>query len=306
MKKYLDSYMNNLSHERRLGNKTVATYKPAILQFIEFCFENNGNTEPGGVDATLIRAYLAQLYGANGPATIAKKLAALRGFFAYLKKCKVIESNPALDIKTPKVPEKLPVFMSVDEADRLAEQGWEAGPSGLRDKAIVEVLYGSGLRVSEAQGLDIGDIDLISKTVRVMGKGNKERMVPLGRKSVESLKGYLRVRVKLVKQGNFVDPSALFINSRGTRLSVRSIQRMVKKRGILTGARELLHPHALRHSFATHLLGSGADLRVIQELLGHSSLSTTQKYTHVSIEGLAKVYDEAHPFARLENKGFDK
>ena len=292
-------YLEHLAHERRCSPRTVEAYEKTLERFRSFLEERTGRASVGRVDSTVVRAYLADLYGRNEAGTISRKLAALKGFFSYLKRTGALGDNPAASILTPKVKRKLPGFVSVDEAFRMAEQDWEATPAGLRDRAIVEVLYGSGLRVSELVSLDLESVDLETGSARVLGKGGKERIVPLGRKSVDTLVAYLPHRGEVVTVKNRVpEPDALFINRSGRRLSARSVQRMVRKRGIETGARDRVHPHSLRHSCATHLLDAGADLRSIQEMLGHASLSTTQRYTHVSVDGLMAVYDSAHPLAR--------
>jgi len=302
MDQAVDLYLAYIEHERRFSHRTVEAYGSALREFCGYLKEKNLPDDPAGIDSARVRAYLADLYGRNGPASIAAKLAALRGFFSHLKKIGIVGSSPAAAVRTPRVKRKLPGFVSVDEASRLADIDWEDSPAGVRDKAMVEVLYGSGLRVSELCSLDLNSIDLDSKTVRVKGKGGKERLVPLGRKAVEALGSHLRQREAVVVVKNKIaHPEALFLNRSGGRLSVRSVQRMVARRGIQMATRENVHPHALRHSCATHMLDGGADLRVIQELLGHASLSTTQRYTHVSIDGLMEVYDKAHPKARQAN-----
>lgn len=306
MDQAIDLYLTYIEHERRFSQRTVESYGGALREFRRFLKEKGLSDDPAGIDSTQVRAYLADLYGRNGPASIAAKLAALRGFFSHLKKKGLVTSSPAAAVRTPKVKRKLPGFVSVDEASRLADIDWDDSPAGARDKAMVEVLYGSGLRVSELCSLDLDSIDLDSGSVRVRGKGGKERLVPLGRKAVEALESHLRQREAVVVVKNkMAHPEALFLNRSGGRLSVRSVQRMVSRRGIHVATRETVHPHALRHSCATHMLDGGADLRVIQELLGHASLSTTQRYTHVSIDGLMEVYDKAHPKARQtgEEKG---
>jgi integrase/recombinase XerC len=293
-----ERYLEHLAHERRLSPRTVETYERVVREFAAHASAEHEVREPARVDALLVRAYLASLFGRNSPASVARKLSALRSFYRFLKRRGLVEHNPATTVRTPRVKRRLPRLLSVDEASRFAEVEWPAGPAGWRDRAIVEVLYGSGLRVSELCGLDLGAVDLASGIARVTGKGEKERIVPLGRASIAALEQYLPRREAVVRGGRDVDPAALFLNQDGGRLSPRSVQRMVRRRGLAVATREAAHPHALRHSCATHLLDAGADLRVIQELLGHASLSTTQRYTHVSIDGLMAVYDKAHPLAR--------
>ncbi|MBN2718738.1 MAG: tyrosine recombinase XerC [Deltaproteobacteria bacterium] len=296
-----DLYLAYIAQQKRLSPNTVKTYGSVLAEFISFVLSQKPMDSPDRVDPVLVRAYLGHLYERNEAASIAKKLAALRSFFAFLKRKGLVTQNPAQNVKTPKVKRKLPHFVSMDEAMRMTETDWDDSVIALRDKAIVELLYGSGLRVSELVSLNIDTIDFASAQLKVVGKGNKERIVPVGRQAASATRAWIEHRAEILRKGRQVDTGALFINRDGERLNVRSVQRMVKKRGIVTGTRESMHPHALRHSFATHLLDGGADLRVIQELLGHASLSTTQKYTHVSIDQLSRVYDDAHPLARKKN-----
>jgi integrase/recombinase XerC len=236
-----------------------------------------------------LRRYLAELHKINQRTSIARKLSTLRTFFRYLVREGFLTCNPAEGLSTPKVSSYLPKTLSVDEAHALMERGYGSTLLDLRDRAIVELLYSSGLRVSELTGLDVGALDLREQLVRVLGKGRKERIVPVGRKAYEALVTYLEAR----GMPDAEDP--LFVNARGGRLTTRSVQRNLKFRLIKAGLIKDISPHALRHSFATHLLDGGADLRAIQELLGHASLSTTQKYTQVSVDQLMAVYDKAHP-----------
>ena len=294
-------YLEHLAHERRCAARTIETYGRSLREFAAFLAERGLDGDVARVDAAAVRAYLARLYGANGPASQGRKLAAVRGLFAHLKRKGIAAANPAQAVRPPRIRRKLPRFVTVDEAARLVEADAADAPVALRDTAVAEILYGSGLRVSEVVGLDLADADLEARLVRVLGKGGKERIVPLGRKAIEALHAYLPRRGELVTaRGRGAHPTALFLNRSGARLSVRAVQRMTRRRGLATGARESVNPHALRHSCATHLLDAGADLRVIQELLGHTSLSTTQRYTHVSVDGLMAVYDRAHPLAHTE------
>lgn len=293
-----DLFLVFLAEQKRLSPATVETYGSVLREFHSFISDNYNIDSPMKVDPLIVRAYLGRLYERNEAASIAKKLAALRSFFTFLKRKDLIEQNPASNIRTPKVKRKLPHFVSVDEATRMAEQGWDDSPHSARDKAIVELLYGCGLRVSELVSLNVDTIDMAAARMRVIGKGNKERVVPVGSMAMKAVNMWMNKRMSILRNERQADSRALFINRDGDRLNVRSVQRMIHKRGILTGTREAMHPHALRHSFATHLLDGGADLRIIQELLGHASLSTTQKYTHVSMDGLSRVYDAAHPLAR--------
>ncbi len=290
-----------LTHERRLSKRTIEAYDRDIRDFARFVSDNEMPEDVNFISVLTVRAYLAFLYDKNSPTSIARKLAALRSLFKFLKRRHMVLDNPAASVGTPKIRKKLPTYLSVDEAVGLTTLGGSK-PADARDDAVIEVLYGAALRISELCSLDLDSYDLDGGTVRVVGKGGKERVVPLGREAVRAVRRYLPQREQVVRKGCRVDTNALFINRNGTRLTTRSIQRMVRNRGLSTGTRESVHPHALRHSCATHLLDAGADLRMIQEMLGHSSLSTTQRYTHISIDGLMKVYDDAHPFAKKEDK----
>jgi integrase/recombinase XerC len=279
-----------------------------------------GGVEIEKVDRIAIRKYLSFLHRKNKKSSIARKISALRSFFKYLVREQVIPSNPAKSVSTPKVEKTLPTTLSVDEAFRLMEspksiskKSSEGGKEkSLRDRAILELLYSSGLRVSELVGLDSNQLDLDLGIVRVMGKGRKERIVPVGVKAIEVLKAYLEERGMLKglppgqkplrggarPGGRASGPEGeepIFINSLGGRLTARSVGRLIKKYSRFSGIFRKVSPHSLRHTFATHLLDAGADIREIQEMLGHSSLSTTQRYTHVSMGKLMEVYDKAHP-----------
>ncbi len=224
----------------------------------------------------------------------------------WLRRIGVLVKSPADELASPKVRRPLPTFLGVDAAQEVVESPGSDGDdaSALRDRALLELLYGSGLRVSELCGLDVASLDLDGGSARVVGKGNKERIVPLGGKCVDAVRAYLAVRAELVHpKTGAQDPRALLLSRRGARLGVRAVQLLVHRYGALGAGRADLHPHALRHTCATHMLDGGADLRSIQEMLGHASLSTTQRYTHVSMEHLMKVYDQAHPLARVARKG---
>jgi integrase/recombinase XerC len=265
-----------------------------------------GVVEIKGVDRLAIRKYMSFLHRKNKKSSIARKISTLRSFFKYLIREQVISSNPAKSVSTPKVEKTLPTTLTVDEAFRLMEspQSLPEKPSDvskenrLRDRAILELLYSSGVRVSELVGLNLNQLDSDLGIARVMGKGRKERIVPVGAKAIEALKAYLEDR--RVFRGE--DP--IFVNSFGGRLTTRSVGRLIKKYTRHSGIFRKVSPHSLRHTFATHLLDAGADIREIQEMLGHSSLSTTQRYTHVSMGKLMEVYDKAHPrsFKNLNRK----
>jgi integrase/recombinase XerC len=256
-----------------------------------------GTVEIEKVDRMAIRKYMSFLHRKNKKSSIARKISTLRSFFRYLIREQVIPFNPAKSVSTPKVEKTLPTTLTVDEAFRLMESPKSilekssdaSKENALRDRAILELLYSSGLRVSELVGLNLNQLDLDLGSVRVMGKGRKERIVPVGVKAIEAAKAYLEERGAL--KGD--DP--IFVNSFGGRLTARSVGRLVKKYTRHSGIFRKVSPHSLRHTFATHLLDAGADIREIQEMLGHASLSTTQVYTHVSMGKLMEVYDKAHP-----------
>jgi len=246
-----------------------------------------GEIEMEKVDRLSIRKYLSFLHRRNKKSSIARKVSTLRSFYKYLVRERLVPSNPAKAVSTPKVEKPLPTTLTVDEAFRLMEAPVEK--RRLRDRAILELLYSSGIRVGELVGVNVNQLDEDLGIVKVMGKGRKERIVPVGLKAIEALKAYLQER------GDVGEEEPLFINSRGGRLTARSIGRLVKKYTKRSGIFRKVSPHSLRHTFATHLLDAGADIREIQEMLGHASLSTTQRYTHLSLGKLMEVYDKAHP-----------
>jgi len=251
------------------------------------------------IDIYLLRGWLALLARKHAPSSIARKVAAVRTWMRWMRRRGLIVTSPADQLVTPKVRRGLPTLLSVDAAKEVVETPRGDGPLARRDRAILEVLYGSGLRVSELCGLDLQAVDLVAASARVLGKGRKERMVPLGRKSIAAIARWLEVRPGLVHpRRKTQDPTALFLTIRGARIYPRAVELLVRDHGALGAGRPDLHPHALRHTCATHMLDGGADLRSIQELLGHASLSTTQRYAHVSMEHLLRVYDAAHPLAR--------
>ncbi|AKT36071.1 tyrosine recombinase XerC [Chondromyces crocatus] len=266
---------------------------------------------PGDVDVLLLRSFLGTLARTHSPASIARKIAAVRALLRYLERLGEVTKNPATALSLPKVRRPMPTFLNVDAAAEVMEIPDEDSPEGLRDRAMLETLYGAGLRVSELCGLDLGNVSWRSgpagereATLRVIGKGDKERLVPLGSKAVAAMRVYLEARGQLrhPKTGA-LDPRAVFVSRRGVRLGPRWVQKLVQRYGALGAGRADLHPHALRHTCATHLLDGGADLRAIQKMLGHASLSTTQRYAHVSVDHLIKVYDEAHPLAKARKTG---
>ena len=298
MDKYLKSFEDYLSSERNYSKHTIKAYLADIKEFSEVLKEMNLISSESGeidfthLDETPIRVYISKLYNKNKKVSISRKLASIRTFFEFLIRSGQMKSNAAKLVPTPKGEKKLPTFLTVDEVVKLVETPGSDNAFESRDRAILELLYSCGLRVSELVGINLGDLDLDSMSVKVLGKGNKERMVPLGSKAENAIKIYLSQRLDLKPKGDH-----LFVNSKGGRLSTRSVDRIIKKYAVLSGIPKNISPHVLRHTFATHLLGGGADLRAIQEMLGHKSLSTTQRYTHTSIEQLMEIYDKTHPRA---------
>lgn len=297
-------FVRHLDEERRASAHTVAAYRRDLAQLVAFIHDKRPRLQSAeDIDVFLLRGFLGQLARTHAPPSIGRKIAAIRAFLHYLEVRGEITSNAAATLELPKVRRPLPTFVNVDAAAEVVEAPDETSAEGLRDRAMLEVLYGSGLRVSELVGLNIGDVefDADGGRARVIGKGRKERIVPFGSRAKNALQKWLARRDELHHpKTNELDARALFVSRLGKRIGVRQVQHLVHKYGALGAGRADLHPHALRHTFATHLLDGGADLRAIQRMLGHASLSTTQRYTHVSTEHLMKVYDAAHPFARRE------
>ncbi len=303
---YLAAFEGYLRDEQNVSGHTLRNYISDLKQFHGFLAARRlGGCDPRTVDNRVIRHYLAHLHQKKKKkSSIGRKLASLRAFFHYLHRERVIEANPARVVATPKAERRHPRFLSVDDAFRLMEAPDTGCEAGLRDRAILEVFYSTGIRISELSGLDEESIDLAVGLMKVTGKGRKERIVILGSQAVEAIQHYLegKTRVDPVRAHRSVSRSPLFLNRYGRRLGPRGVRRVVEKYVRVVGLPPGISPHALRHSFATHLLDGGADLRAIQELLGHASLSTTQKYTHLSMGKLMEVYDRAHPRARRKKK----
>jgi integrase/recombinase XerC len=297
----IDRFGEYLRVERRAAALTVETYTRDLEAMRVFVREQQLPSDAARLDLAALRRFLAVLVPDNAPPTVARKIAALRAFYRYLQKRGEVKESPAAALRLPKIARKLPRFLSVEDASSVVTlQPSAAQPLlAIRDRAMLELLYGAGLRVSELASLTLSRLDLPSAQVRVHGKGGKERVLPVGGAAVRALEEYLAVRAQLrnPKTGD-AHPEAVFLGRYGTRLSVRQVEQIVKRFGQLALGRSDLHPHALRHSCATHLLDAGADLRGIQEFLGHASLSTTQRYTHVSVDRLFEVYERAHPLAK--------
>jgi integrase/recombinase XerC len=289
MKKYLDKFLKYLEVQRGASPHTIRAYRKDLELFFESASDE--------IDLSDIRGFVAsEITGGRKKTTASRRLAALRSFFKFLHREGYIKANPAKLVSSPKLPKQLPRFLSVDEVFSLVEKPEGIGFLAARDRAVLELLYSSGLRVSELSALNVEDLNLREGMLKVRGKGKKERIVPVGTKAMDALKAYMVERALLKKPHE-----ALFLNRKGTRLTDRGVRRIVMKYSRMLALSGKVSPHTLRHTFATHLLQSGADLRVIQELLGHSSLSTTQKYTHLDIVHLMDVYDKAHPFAKEDD-----
>ncbi|MGH9540521.1 MAG: tyrosine recombinase XerC [Terriglobales bacterium] len=299
----LQSEIDNFLHaylggERHASPHTVRNYAVDLRQFAAFV---GAATDPAALDHIRIRQFLAALHARGLQKTsLARRLATLRSFYRYLVREGRVRDNPARLVSSPKLPRRLPNIPTAEQVNQLLDAlPAETTPFAARDRAILELLYGSGLRVSELAGLDLSDLDFGTESLRVLGKGRKERLVPFGGKAGAALEGYLPARAQLLARmkRDARRAPALFVNHRGGRLTVRSVGRVVKSYARRFGLDTGLHPHSFRHAFASHLLGEGADLRAIQEMLGHKSLATTQRYTQTNIRQLMEVYDRAHPKA---------
>src|ERR687885_998734 len=307
MEQLLEQFFEHLRYERNVSEHTLRNYRIDLGQFYEHLAPADPKTgkrrefDIQQIDHITIREWLSELHAANKQkSSIARKLAALRTFFQFLLREGVVKVNPAKMVSTPRLEKKLPTHLSVEEMVRFIETPDTQTELGKRDRAILEMLYGTGMRVSELTKLNLHDVDFRNRTIRVKGKRRKERIVPFGEPALHALMRYLtEVRPAFLNNAPLAEreTDAVFLNYQGTRITTRSVGRMVDKYIVQCAGIHNISPHALRHSFATHLLDSGADLRDIQELLGHARLSTTQIYTHVSMEKLIEVYDKAHPKA---------
>lgn len=298
MKHYLSQFRHYMVVEKNLSPNTVQAYVRDLEQFSLFLakqeLNDKGVESIAQIDVLLIRQYLAQLHKECSRTSIARKLSVLKSFFRFLVRRGYLDDSPADSLSTPRREQYLPKVLSAEQVGRFLDQSPPHGQQllAIRDLAIFELIYSCGLRVGELTSLNVASVDCDSRQVRVLGKGRKERIVPIGRQACGAIQKYLSER------NGFERGDALFLNQRGGRLTARSIQRNLKQRLLQFNLPTDVTPHALRHSFATHLLDAGADLRVIQELLGHASLSTTQRYTKVSFTHLAEVYDKSHPRSR--------
>ena len=301
MRGWIEGFIEAQSAEKGFSSNTCRAYRNDLEQFLGYLRDpTNGLLGRGekmdvrDVDDIVIRSYLGFLYKKNQKSTIARKLSALRSFFRFLVKRGVISTNPAESVLTPKRGRPVPNYLPVDDMFRLLDGVKGESVLAFRNRAILETLYSTGVRVAELAGMDVGDVDFDAGFVRVIGKGNKERLAPVGKKALARIRAYIDKRDDSTGSG-LTGEAPLFLNNRGGRLSTRSIARFLEKVVRELGLLRPVSPHGLRHTFATHMLDAGADLRVVQSLLGHASLTTTQRYTHVSIDRLMEVYDKAHP-----------
>ena len=299
MQSAVPSFLNYLKVERNCSELTIKSYTDDLNHLSEFILEQYGNVpRPAAIEVSQLRTYVAYLHECGyAQATVARRLACLRSFFRYCQREGLCDSNPAKPLRTPRAGHKLPHFLTTEEVGRLLMAPPATRDDGLRDRAILETVYSAGLRVAEVVGLDVQDYDRSSGILRVRGKGRKERIAPVGSYATKALLRWLAVR-KPDTNADEIDQAALFLNRFGRRLTTRSIGRMLEKHIVTAGLSQQTSPHTLRHSFATHLLDGGADLRSVQELLGHKSLTTTQIYTHISTRRLRETYEAAHPHAQ--------
>ncbi|MBN1239290.1 MAG: tyrosine recombinase XerC [Gammaproteobacteria bacterium] len=289
----VDRFLSHVSTERRLSPHTASAYRRDLEALADFC-RREGLESWAAVDSYHVRRFAAECHRrGSSPRSIARRLSAVRSFYSWLVAAGAAASNPAVHIQAPKPSRRLPATLDADQVASMLESD---APDALdiRDQAILELMYSSGLRLAELVGLDLGDLDRADRTVRVTGKGSKARVVPVGRVAVTAVERWLRLRPELAAGGE----AALFVSRRGTRLAARSVQARIDRWARRRGTPVRVHPHMLRHSFASHMLESSGDLRAVQELLGHSSISTTQVYTHLDFQHLAHIYDRAHPRAK--------
>lgn len=291
----IDRFIDHLASERRQAAHTCSNYQRDLLRLAGFVAARQGQWS--GLDSHQLRQYIAQLSreGLSGR-SIARHLSAIRRFYDFLLRERLVADNPALGLKAPKSPRRLPQVADVDQLGQLLDAGAD-DPLECRDRAMFELMYSSGLRLAELVGADLTALDLRQGEIRVLGKGGKERLLPVGEQALKALRAWLALRHGLAAEGE----TALFVSQRGQRLGRRSVQLRLQRWGLHKGASQRLYPHLLRHSFASHLLESSGDLRAVQELLGHADISTTQVYTHLDFQHLARVYDRSHPRAKRQN-----
>ena len=305
MKKLVQEFEKYLVGEKNAAKNTVSAYLNDLTQFEVFLREtghacHNSEIRVDLIDRLAIRSFMSQLYGkSDSGASMGRKLSTLSSFFKFLCRESYIKANIVKTIPIPKKTNKLPSYLSIDEVFRLLDLPESDSFSGARDRAILEFFYGTGIRISELVGLSPNDLELEQRNVKVLGKGKKERILPIGKKTIEVIKSYLGFRTEHLKNKKLATHlPGLFLNQRGQTISVRGVRKIINQYIRTNNFPKNISPHSLRHTFATHMLEAGADLRAIQEMLGHASLSTTQKYTHLTIDRLTETYDKAHPRAR--------
>ncbi|WP_455198400.1 tyrosine recombinase XerC [Kaarinaea lacus] len=290
---WIEDYLNHLETERRLSPHTISNYRRDLGSLLDYC-NSSGVTDWKALDAQHVRSWVARRHRQGlGGRSLSRALSALRSYLQFLVRENHLKNNVAKGIRAPKAPRKLPEPLDVDEMGQLLKAS-DNDPLTLRDLAMLELMYSSGLRLAELVSLNLGDVDLRDGSVPVTGKGGKTRIVPVGRHAARALKDWLVQRNDLAKAGE----PALFVSRQGRRITPRAVQQRFRLKGIKQGLDSRVHPHKLRHAFASHLLESSGDLRAVQELLGHADISTTQIYTHLDFQHLAEVYDKAHPRAR--------
>ena len=300
MKEHINSYISFLKNEKNYSDNTIISYKNDLLQLLNYLkdYKIINRNDIKYIDRNIIRKYIVYLKKCDySVRSICRKISTIRSFFKFILREGIVNINPTINLITPKIDKKLPYFLYLQEINKLIEAPPGNTIFGIRDRAILELLYGTGMRVGELVNLNIRDIDLYEKTVRVFGKGSKERILPLGNPGIKAVQEYLAGRNKFRKNISIDknDLNAFLLNRFGGRLSARSVRRLIIKYMKIADLNKKISPHVLRHSFATHLLGGGADLRSVQELLGHESLSTTQIYTHITKERLKMTYKKSHP-----------
>lgn len=293
-------FLKHIRFERNYSPHTIRSYTADLVEFLAYLGGPDTELAPEQIDHITIRDFLSQLYEkGNGKSSVSRKLATVRSFFRFLYREGRISQNPARLVRTPKVPRKAPRFLTINEVETILGLPERTTERGVRDAAMLELLYATGLRVSELVSLNVEDCSLDQQLVRIRGKGRKERISPFGDKAAQAIGDYLATRSRLLQKTRRTDePNALFLNLKGRRITTRSVQRILEDYMRRSSSRLNVHPHLFRHSFATHLLNRGADLRSIQELLGHENLSTTQIYTSLAIDELLETYRTSHPRAR--------
>lgn len=303
-----EKFIQYLVSEKKYSQHTVRNYNSDLTDFFSFLkdFTSSHRIDPKKIEDFHIRAFLNSLFSRElSKSSISRKLSSIKAYFQYLRREQILKNNPAAMISSPKLEKKLPEHLTIQETETFLDSIHGKTPLTKRDRAMFELIYSCGLRVSEVVSLDVNSLDIPEKTVLVRGKGKKERLLPVGKSAILAIQDYMKERGTLMKKKSVSHESALFLNNTGTRISTRSVESKIKKYLVSAGIFTDATPHSLRHSFATHLLGKGADLRGIQELLGHASMNTTQRYTHMTIQHIMNTYNSSHPGNKNKlQKGF--